>query len=317
MSRARHVAVLALAAASLASAGVALAGGDDEATRVFTLEPPTGNPEGVAFDSDSDAFFVSSVGDGTIYRGTLDDDTATAFLPGGEDGRTVAVGLKVRDGLLYVAGGPTGRIFVYDLASRGLVASFETGPGGFINDLAVSGAGDVVATDSFRPFLFRVRAEQVAAGGGEPEAIPVEPEIGFEPGFNLNGIAVSGDGRRLIVVQANTGELFRVTLADGGGREIEEIDVEGGPLFAGDGLLRDRGRLVVVQNGPDDFPAGVLTFVKLHRGGLSGEVVERRTDPTFQSTSTAARAEDLFLVVNSEFGAGDGAPPFTVSGVPR
>lgn len=316
MPRARHVAVLVLTAASLASAGVALAGGDDEATRVITLEPPTGNPEGVAFDAESDAFFVSSVGDGTIYRGTLDDDTATAFLPGGEDGRTVAVGLKVRDGLLYVAGGPAGRIFVYDLASRQLVASFETGSGGFINDLAVSGAGDVVATDSFRPFLFRVTAEQVAAGGGDPEAIPVEPEIEFEPGFNLNGILVSGNGRRLTVVQANTGELFRVTLGDDG-REIEEIEVDGGPLLAGDGLLRDRGRLVVVQNGPPDFPAGVLTFVKLRRGGLSGEVEERRTDATFQSTSTAARAEDLLLVVNSEFGAGDGAPPFTVSGVPR
>ena len=315
MSRARRVALLTVAVCAVTGAG-ALAGDDDEATRVFTLEPPTGNPEGVAFDSGSGSFFVSSVGNGTIYRGTTGGDTATAFLPGGEDGRTVAVGLKAQDGLLYVAGGPTGRIFVYDIESRELVASFETGAGGFINDLAVSRAGDIVATDSFRPFLYRITAGQVAAGGGTPEAIPVEPEIAYQAGFNLNGVVISRNGRRLVVVQANTGKLFRVTLEDDG-REIEEIEVEGGPLLRGDGLLRDRGRLVVVQNSPPDFPGGVLTFVKLRGGGLSGEVEERRTDPTFQSTSTAARAEDLYLVVNSEFSSGDGAPPFTVSGVPR
>ncbi|HEX8110855.1 MAG TPA: hypothetical protein VF516_24150, partial [Kofleriaceae bacterium] len=42
------------------------------ATRVFTLTPSThGNPEGVAADPRSGAFFVGATGDGTIYRGTL------------------------------------------------------------------------------------------------------------------------------------------------------------------------------------------------------------------------------------------------------
>ena len=120
----------------------------------------------MAFDKRSKAFFVSITADGAIYRGTLGSDTVSPFIAG-EAGRN-AVGIKVRRGKLYVAGGPSGSITVYDLATKQVVAQFETGAGGFLNDLVVTDRGDVFVTDSFRPILWHVTAKQVRAGSGAP-----------------------------------------------------------------------------------------------------------------------------------------------------
>ena len=78
------LAVLALAVgATVASAHK---GHDDKGgakARTFTLKPdPAGNPEGVAFDKRSKAFFVGITGDGAIYRGTLGSDTVAPYIPG-------------------------------------------------------------------------------------------------------------------------------------------------------------------------------------------------------------------------------------------
>src|SRR2546430_4215887 len=48
----------------------------------------------------------------------------------------------------------------YSIAARRQIASFNTGPGGFINDLVITGDGDVYATDSVRPFIWHVTARQ-------------------------------------------------------------------------------------------------------------------------------------------------------------
>ena len=283
------------------------------ATKVFTLDPPTaGNPEGVAFDPASGAFFAGSVWDGVIYRGTLDGNTATTFItpPAGYE----ACGMKAAQGKLYVAGCFSGRVSVYDIAQRREVAKFENFGAGMLNDLVVTDTGDVFVTDSFVPTLWRITAAQVAAGGGTPPAgIPVHPEIQYvyspDP-FNLNGIVSLNGGRRLIVGQSNTGKLFRIDFSDSApyGREIREIAVE--PLFS-DGLLLDHGQLVVVTF----YPAETLTFVKLDDRAERGTVVERRTNPTLRGPSTVAKARYFYLVANFDIALN--RMPFTVTGLPR
>ena len=198
--------------------------GASAAAKVFTLTPSThGNPEGVASGGDSGTFFVGATGDGTIYRGTIESPKVTEFITGGT-GKS-AVGMKVAGGRLYVAGGSTGKIVVYDLGTRQQVASFDTGAGGFLNDLVVTHDGDVFVTDSSRPIIWHVTAAQVSAGSGTPEQIAVGPEIAFPSGFNLNGIVARHDGRQLIVVQTNTGKLFRIDLGtSASSRRIQQID---------------------------------------------------------------------------------------------
>jgi Cu-Zn family superoxide dismutase len=297
----RSFAMLGAAAATLALGSVAAA--DSAATRVFTLTPSThANPEGVAVDPRTGAFFVSAVGDGTIYRGTLGDPSIKEFIPGAAG--KMAVGLKIASGRLFVAGGTTGNLLVYDLASRRQVAAFETGAGGLLNDLAIMPSGDVYVTDSIRPTLWHVTAAQVRAGGGRPEAIAVAPEIVYQAGsFNLNGIVPFGE-HSLIAVQSITGALFRIDL-DGRGRHIRQIAVD--PVIGGDGLLLDRGRLVVVQG----LPVAQLTFIDLNRDASRGTVVGHLTDPTLRCPSTIAPDGDRYLVVNADFVTN--TPPFTVS----
>ncbi|MGZ6672256.1 MAG: hypothetical protein ACXVFM_07905 [Solirubrobacteraceae bacterium] len=327
--------------------------GDTRTADVYTLaEPQHGNPEGVAFDKRSGFFFVSATGDGSIYRGKL-GDTATpvpVFIPGAM-GQS-ATGLKVQHGKLYAAGAGTGTIKVYDVQSGALLATFDTKGGDgsptFVNDLDVTKRGDVYATDSKRPAIYHLTAQEIAAGTPAPkpidpaDVISTSPEIPFNAApaaFNLNGIVVDDDrgddqGRhhgdrhdhhgdrradKLIVVDSDTGQLFGVKVGKDGNaaRKIRELQVDGGPFTGGDGLLIDRGQLLVVQgSNPDDgFPNGVVDFIDLRHGGRSGELADQRTDDSFQGPSTIARARDRYLVVNPDFATS--TPPFTVTALPR
>jgi len=282
-------------------------------TRVVTLDPstPGNNPEGVAWDPRSESFFVGTVASGTIYRATLGDRTLRPFItPDPADPADSAIGMKVAGGRLFVAGGPTGSIYVYGIRSGALLARFETGKGGFLNDLVVTGAGDVYVTDSFRPTLWHLTPAMVRAGTGAPEAIGVAPEIAYTAGqFNLNGIVERRGGRELIVVSSISGSLFRISLdaKSPGARSITRIDA---PALAGDGLLIDRGRLLVVTGNPAQ-----VTSLKLSERDTRARPDGVLTDPTLRGPSTIARAGSRYLVVNADFTGN--AQPYTVSSIDR
>ena len=319
-SRAAVVALTSIAVVLAGPAGIAKArpgqtGLAATQTLVFTLDPSThGNPEGVAWDRHSRAFFVGATGDGTIYRGTLNNPTVSEFIAFPADSGRSSVGMKVHRGLLYVAGGSTGNIYVYNLATKATVATFATGAGGFLNDLVVTRKGDVYVTDSFRPMLWHVTAAQVRAGSGTPDSIDVAPKIEFVPdgAFNLNGIVARHHGKQLIVVNTTTGKLYRVVLTRDGNdaRSIRAIHGSGTGLAGGDGMIVDRGRLVVVIGDP-----ATLNFVKLRHHNLRGRITNVRGDTTLTGPSTVARAKNRYLVVNADFATS--TTPFTVSGLVR
>jgi sugar lactone lactonase YvrE len=307
---------LAVAALALLAAGTAFAhgkhgggkagGGNGE--RTFTLQPdPAGNPEGIVWDKRNRAFYVSITADGAIYRGTLGSDTVTPFIPGSAG--KAAVGIEVKRGKLYVAGGPTGTITVYDLATKNAVATFQTGAGGFLNDLVVTPRGDVYVTDSLRPTLWHVTREQVAAGSGTPQALDLSAGLPYQAGFSVNGI-VAKTPRKLVVVQTNTGKLFRIDLAHGGSAISAIDEIEGVNLPGGDGMILDRGKLVVVQGGANPQ----LSFVKLKSGATRAESRGTLTSARLKGSSTVARARKLYLVVNADFATS--TKPFTVAGLP-
>jgi Cu-Zn family superoxide dismutase len=320
------------------------------ATTIFTMPAaPDGNPEGVAVDRRSGRFFVSRTGTGAIFVGTLGSPALTPFIAGVRPNPAptdppVATGLKVRKGLLYVAGASTGQIRIYNLANpTAAPVVFETG-GGFINDLDLDSDGNVFATDSTKSTIYKVTAAQVAAGTGTPEAIDVSSGITSAPGkFNLNGIVARGD--ELIVVNSNSGELFRITFAGddndndrgdhharaaqaAGTPTITKIDLGAATVTNGDGLLLDRGRLLVVRgtNGaaapaagqPANGSNGLIDVVKLSRHRTRGRVGTPVFDASFSGPSTIARAGKRLLVVNASFTAGPTADGnFTVTGLAR
>jgi Cu-Zn family superoxide dismutase len=70
----------------------------NQRTQVFAFpEADTIFPEGVAKDPNSNFFYVGSTANGAVYRGDVRQPNRglSVFLPGGADGRTTAIGMKV------------------------------------------------------------------------------------------------------------------------------------------------------------------------------------------------------------------------------
>jgi sugar lactone lactonase YvrE len=310
----RKAAVSAICVTGAAiAAAVALGQGT---TREYTLPGDRVFPEGVAARPGSSVFYVGSTTDGTIFRGNLARRAARVFLRGGGNGRTAATGLKLdRRGRLYVSGAATARMFVYSRSGR-LVRAFDSSDGrdSFINDVAVTRSGDAYFTDSRRPLLFRVAASQVRRPRARTTRL--QPWLDFtgtalqyQTGFNVNGIVATSDDRNLIVVQTNTGSLFRIGIAD---KSVTKIETPT-PLANGDGLLLRGRSLYVVRNA-----AGVIAKLRLNRALTRATAAGNITDPTFAFPTTMAQARNRFLVVNAQFDKREGTPelPFTVSSLP-
>ena len=280
----------------------------------YVLPGATVFPEGIAYDQRTGTVYVSSTGDGTIFSGDVRSETLTPFLPGGTDGRTFAAGLAVdAESRLFVSGGSTGRMFVYD-ASGALLASFATGTSPtFINDVAVARDGSAYFTESLQPYLYRVYQDESGAWAYERWIDFTGTALAYQPGFNLNGIEVTPNGRYLIVVQSNTGKLFRIEIAT---KEVTEIDLGGATVQNGDGILLQGSTLYVLQNA-----LGLLTEVRLNVERATGTVVGRTSDPSFAYPTTLTDARGRLLVVNSQFNKrGPGLTPslpFTVSVVKK
>jgi sugar lactone lactonase YvrE len=302
---------LAIASSALALGWAAQAGAD---VTIYEMPGDEVYPEGIAYDPQSGDFYVGSTTDGTVFRGKVEGGPkeAEVFLEPESDGRTTATGMEVgEEGRLFIAGGDTGRIFVYDTETADLVRRLDTpdAEATFLNDVAVTPEGDAYFTDSIRPVLFRVPSTGDGVGEAEPwlnfEGTPAE----YEEDFNLNGIDATKDGRYLIVVQSNTGELFRI---DTESKEVVEIDLGGETLTNGDGLLLDGSTVYVLRNELE-----LIVPVKLSGDYTSGEAGEGFTDPSFAFPTTLAKHGGRLLVVNSQFDRHGGEPelPFTVSDV--
>ena len=288
-------------------------GGEGESSSFeYTLPGVDVFPEGV--DTSGRYFYVTSTTTGEVFRGELRDaDSAEVLLPGGEDGRTTAVGIEATDDLLLVAGGGTGILFVYDRSSADLLGR-HTVPGDaatFLNDIAVTRAGDVYVTDSPRDVVYRIDEDDVRSDS-ELEVFAELASLDPVGAFNANGIVAARGGRYLIVVESDTGNLFRVSTSDASVIPIALDD--DATVTAGDGLELKGRTLFVVRNS-----VGVITELRLGARLETGRIVGETTDPTFRFPTTAALEGGRLLVVNSQFDQRGGNPeePFTVSSIRR
>ncbi len=302
----RHGAGIAVLAVAI---GCSSADGG-ETTRTYDLPGETVFPEGIGIDATSGDFYVGSTSDGTVYRGNVDSDDVEVFLPGGQDGRDAVTGVKVDDqGRLWLAGRDTGRAFVYDAGSGELIRALSTPASerALINDLTFTPDAAFV-TDSFRPVIWRVARSPQGVGPMRPWLDLRDTLIPTDTNFGLNGIAASDDGRTLLSVHFDTGQLFHIDVAS---KEVTEVDLGGETLATGDGMLLADTTLLVVREDP-----GAVYPVQLSADLSSGEVGEPFGDD-FLLPTTLAQHQGQVLVVNSQLND-TGSPdlPFTVSNVP-
>ena len=88
-----------------------------------TIPLPTGfQPEGIDVGN-GHTFYVGSIPTGAVYRGDLRTAQGSVLVPA-QAGRA-AVGLDFADKRLFVAGGPTGRAWVYDARTGATLASYQ------------------------------------------------------------------------------------------------------------------------------------------------------------------------------------------------
>jgi sugar lactone lactonase YvrE len=277
-----------LAAAAVLTSVVAVAAIAAKGPEKIDL-PDGYRPEGIAAGKARN-IFVGSIPTGRV----LEIDTKTGdqreAVPA-RDGHN-AIGLKYdkHANRLFVAGGPTGKAFVYDASSGAELAAFQltpTGPDTFINDVVLT--RDVAYfTDSRQPVIYAVKRDL--------SGVTPIPLTGFPmtPGNNLNGIAADPTGRFLLAIQSSTGVLWRIDPATG---SHEPVVVGGGPLTAGDGLLLIGGRtLLVVRNVLNQ-----IAVVKLDRDLLSGEVTRTISDPAFDVPTTVAKKRGRLYLPNARF----------------
>ena len=142
-------------------ATAATAHGREYSANTITVNGSNAFPESVA--ANSNYVYTGSIDDGTIYRGRVGSKTLEPFLPGGQNGRTQATGIKLAGNRVLVAGAFTGRFFIYTGTGK-LVAAYtvpDTGTSTLVNDAAVTPNGDVYITDSFRAVVYRIPAAEV------------------------------------------------------------------------------------------------------------------------------------------------------------
>ena len=255
-----------------------------------TIRLPDGfQPEGIAIRGTT--FYVGSIPTGAIYRGDLRTGRGAVLVQGGAG--KAAIGVEQAGGRLYVAGGPTGKAFVYDARTGATIATYQlTTQQTFINDVTVAGNA-AWFTDSVNKVLYRVQIAANGRPGPDVQAIPLTGDIQYVAGFNVNGI--DHRGSTLVIVQSNTGKLFTVTP----GGVTKEIALSGAAtsLQNGDGLLLVGRTLYVVQN-----QSNRIAKVALNGSLTSGRVTRFLTDSDFDVPTTIDDHGKYLYAVNARFG---------------
>ena len=273
-------------------------------------------PEGLVFDEKTNSLFTTSMQQGTIFRTTLDQSAFEILSPAGANGCTSVLGVHMDfdNRRLFAAAGITGMAFVFDADTgqplgkysngiapevRGTMGPNATSPT-LINDVAII-KGDAYFTDSYYPALFKLPKESVQNRG---ETGKLEPWLPFEgtvltyskgaglaSGLNLNGIVSTPDDRYLLVVQTNTGKLFRLDVLN---KEVIEVQGEGNQ--GGDGmLLWDDNLLIIDMTQPKP-----LTRLRLKSDYSAYTLVDHYELPGNVSPTNAQIIGDRLLVTESQ-----------------
>jgi hypothetical protein len=261
-----------------------------------TIALPLGlQPEGITGDGES-TFYVGSLADGRVIRGDLDSGETEVLVPG-RSGR-VAVGMRFEgrdEDRLWVAGGPTGAVTVYDADSGEELGRWVVAGSGFLNDVTVTEDAAYVTDSQVQRLVVVPLGDDGALPGPDgATTLPLTGDVSFDPNdFNANGIVALEDDL-LVLVQSSTGTLFIVDPATGATDAIEGTE---GDLVGGDGLELGAGRLFVVRGGGGNDVA----VVRLRQNGRSARVERIVTQPDFDVPSTATFADGRLWAVNARF----------------
>jgi streptogramin lyase len=248
-------------------------------------------PEGITGGRGTTAY-VGSLAGGAIARVNVRTGSVSV-LAEGSPGR-VTVGLDYEDDAhrIWAAGGPTGEVRAYDARSGDLLETYAFGPG-FLNDVVVTGEAVFVTNSNVQELeVIPLPDDGSLPDPSEAFALPLTGDLAYVDGFNANGIATFEDW--LVVVQSNTGMLFRVDPATG---ETAAIDLGGASVTFGDGLELRGSTLFVVRNQRNQVAA-----FRLAGDVSSARLIRTLTSPDLAIPTTTAFVAGRLWTVNARFG---------------
>jgi sugar lactone lactonase YvrE len=301
MHRLRHagrwiVAALVVASVAGADASPGAARATGHSSSIIVL-PGARGAEGITAGRGS-TFYAGDLVEGDIFRGDVRRGTAERFIDAPAGRQALGMAADVRHHLLFVAGGPTGQGYVYDLRSGATVATYQFGAAGtaFINDVALTRQG-AWFTDSLQAQLTFVPVSRHGVPG-PARTLPLSgPAADTSGDFNLNGIQATADGRTLVVAHSGNSAVYTVDPRTGASAQIAGVDV---PNV--DGIVLSGRHLWAVRNF-----ANRIDRYRLAPDLGAGTFERAITSDAFQIPTTAARFGRTLAAVNAKFDTG--VPP--------
>lgn len=274
--------------------------------KVFTIAQKDLIAEGIAYDAATKRFFVSSI----HRRKILAVDAAggkVADFSSGADGLWSVSGMRVdeRRRVLWAATtafpqmenfqktdeGRSG-IFKYDLASGRLLKKYllpnDAGAKHALGDLIVAKNGDVYASDSVSPNIYRIDSKKDE----------LELFLTSEDFSSLQGLAFSADEKTLFVADYSKG-IFRIGIED---KKILQLAVDANTNPIGiDGIYFHRGNLIAIQNGFRPHRVARFILNKDRSAITKSETLEANHADFNEPTLGVKVGNDLYFVANSQW----------------
>lgn len=280
-----------------------------ESAVAVTLTEPDFFPEGISHDPRSGAWYLGSIRHRKVTR-ILPGGAAEDLVRAGQDGIWSVLGVRadpVRStlwvttaaipqgaGYLPADSGRSG-VYAFDLGTGRLKGRYllpDSPAGHLLGDLVVAANGDVYATDSRDPVIWRIRS-----GAGEAQEFLRHPLF-----RSLQGPALDPSGRTLYVADYSHG----VLAVDLNTRQVRVLPPPPRTTVLGiDGLAWYQGSLIAIQNGV--FPARVLRLQLDGPGQRITEVtvLDRNLAEATEPTIGTVWERRYFYVANSQWEAYD------------
>jgi hypothetical protein len=274
----------------------------NQSLRAFTLPEKDLVAESVAYDSVSKSFFVSSIHQRKIVR--VDGSGKTTEFSSPADGLWSALGMKIDEKrrLLWVCTtalpqtrnfqksdeGASG-VFKYDLKSGKLLKKYFLPAGADkhgLGDLVISKNGDIFATDSVSPTIYRVNSKS-----DEIEIFLTDKSFA-----SLQGLTFAPDEKRLFVADYSLG-VFSVEMAT---KKITWLTPASDVAVLGiDGLYFHKGKLIGVQNGTNPQRIARFSLSKDNLQITGSEALEANHADFAEPTLGVLVGDDFYFVAAS------------------
>jgi hypothetical protein len=263
-----------------------------QAHQAFVTEEKDLVPEGLAYDSSRNFFYLSSLNRRKIVQITPESRTSD-FVPGDLYHLLPVLGIRLdpNDGSVWANSFEEdhGRaeLLHFDVSGKLLSRYSAPFPGahGF-NDLVVRKNREVLLTDSLSNQVYRF----------SPASKTFTPLALHRTLFYPNGIALADDDRMLYVADA-----LGVIAVDLSGGPSHDVDPGPRSTLAGiDGLYWHKGSLIAIQNGIGSPRVAAFKLSKDGNRVTQTSVLENRTQFTALPTTGALRGNDFYFIANSQ-----------------